>query len=60
MSSIFFDWVIHFACHEWIGVLLKDSQTDTDAEINSFAVIDVAGVIFGVFDGTSTRSFIFR
>ncbi len=60
LTLIFPGGMFHFTSHECIWGLLKDTQTGAGAEINSFAAIDGAGIIFRVFEFASAGRFIFR
>ena len=60
LTLIFLGGMFHFTSHERIRILLKDAQTGAGAEINSFAAIDSAGIIFRVFEFASAGRFIFR
>lgn len=51
--------MFHLSCHEWIGVLLEDSQTGAGAEIDPFAVIDGAGIFGWIFEYAATDSFVY-
>ena len=52
--------MFHISRHKQIGVFLKDSQTSTGAEIDSFTLIDGTGIVGWGFEGASTGGFIFR
>ncbi len=57
---IFLNGMFHFARHERIRVLFENAQAGASAEIKALSMIDGAGLVFGVFDDTSTDFFIFR
>ncbi len=60
LTLIFFEWMLHLACHERIGILLEDAQTGTSAKIDSLAAIHGTGILRRVFELTSAGGFIFR
>ena len=57
---IFLDGMFHITCQEWLRVLFEDTQAGAGTEIEALAMIDGAGIVFGVFDETSADRFIFR
>jgi hypothetical protein len=59
LMLIFLNRVFHFASHEWIWILLEDAQACAGTEIDSFAVIDGAGVTGYVSECAATGSFIY-
>jgi len=52
--------MFHFAGHERIGILLEDTQAGVRTKIDSFTLINGAGIIRGVFEFASAGGFIFR
>ena len=52
--------MLHFACNEWIGILLKDAQAGAGAEVDPLAAMDGTGKSCRIFQFAATDGLVFR